>query len=104
MFIIIGWIIPHRQALKLERQNRDANLKQIQRELIIQRIDAQLSNYYGPILALLREQEILWNRIHDQIGSGPIFSKGQDSLSDLEPEKQKIWVHFVNTYKLPLQR
>lgn len=104
VFIVVGWIIPYRQTIKLDESNRAAQLLQTQREMKIKRIDEQLEKYYGPILALLREQSILWTRVHEQMGGGPVFESWQDKLSDLSPEKQKLWVHYVDTYKIPLQR
>lgn len=104
LFIVVGWIIPYRQTIKLDKSNRAAQLLQTQREMKIKRIDEQLEKYYGPILALLREQSILWTRVHEQMGGGPVFESWQDKLSDLSPDKQKLWVHYVDTYKIPLQR
>ena len=104
VFIVVGWIIPYRQTIKLDKSNRAAQLLQTQREMKIKRIDEQLEKYYGPILALLREQDILWNRVHEQMGGGPVFESWQDKLTDLAPDKQKLWVHYVDTYKIPLQR
>ena len=104
VFIVVGWIIPYRQTIKLDKSNRAAQLLQTQREMKIKRIDEQLEKYYGPILALLREQSILWARVHEQMGGGPVFESWQDKLSDLSPDKQKLWVHYVDTYKIPLQR
>ena len=104
VFIVVGWIIPYRQTIKLDKSNRAAQLLQTQREMKIKRIDEQLEKYYGPILALLREQSILWTRVHEQLGGGPVFESWQDKLSDLSPDKQKLWVHYVDTYKIPLQR
>lgn len=104
VFIVVGWIIPYRQTIKLDKSNRAAQLLQTQREMKIKRIDEQLEKYYGPILALLREQSILWTRVHEQMGGGPVFESWQDKLSDLSPDKQKLWVHYVDTYKIPLQR
>ena len=104
VFVIVGWIIPYRQSIKLDKRNRNAELMQTQREMKIARIDEQLSKYYGPILAILQEQEIIWTRVHEQMGGGPVFELGQNSLADLESNKRKLWVHYVDTYKIPLQR
>lgn len=103
-FVVVGWIIPYKQSVKLDKNSRTAQLRQTQREMKIQRIDEQLSKYYGPILAILREQDILWARVCEQMGGGPVFESWQDRLEDLEPDKRMIWVHFVDTYKIPLQR
>lgn len=104
VFVIVGWIIPYRQSIKLDRSNRNAELLQTQREMRLARIDEQLSKYYGPILAILQEQNILWTRVHEQMGGGPVFESWQDTLDDLDSEKRKLWVHYVDTYKIPLQR
>lgn len=104
VFVIVGWIVPYRQSIKLDRNNRNAELLQTQREMKIARIDEQLSKYYGPILAILKEQNIIWTRVHEQMGGGPVFEKWQHTLDDLDNEKRKLWVHYVDTYKIPLQR
>lgn len=104
MFVVVGWIIPYQQSIKLDKRNRNAELLQTQREMKIARIDEQLSKYYGPILAILQEQDILWARVHEQMGGGPVFEAWQETLADLEINKRQLWVHYVDTYKIPLQR
>ncbi|WP_289393534.1 hypothetical protein [uncultured Phocaeicola sp.] len=103
IFIIVGWIIPFKQSMKLNKLNHSAQLEQAQRELKIKMLDEQISKYYGPISAILIEQQIIAERIWTQLGRYYIFEKGHDKLSDLAPNEQLIWKHFIDTYKLPLQ-
>lgn len=104
LFVIVGWIVPYRQSIKLDKQNRKASLQQTQREMKIQRIDEQLSKYYGPILAILKEQDIIWQGLCEEVGRTYIFKSIDAPLNSLEPDNQKRWVHFVDTYKIPMQR
>ena len=60
----------------------------------------QISLLYGPLDALIREKEISRQLIHEQIGRRYIF-KENGSFSDLSEEEQKIWAHYVDTYKIP---
>lgn len=103
-FVIVGWILPFKQSLKLNKINQSAQLEQMKRELKIKMLDEQISKYYGPISAILTEQSIIRQRIWYQIGRQVIFDNGKDKLSDLSPDEQLIWKHFIDEYKIPLQR
>lgn len=103
-FVIVGWILPFKQSLKLNKINQSAQLEQTKRELKIKMLDEQISKYYGPISAILTEQTIIRQRIGYQINRQVIFDKGKDKLSDLSPDEQLIWKHFIDEYKIPLQR
>ena len=103
LFIIVGWILPFKQSLKLNRLNQKAQLEQAQREWKMQLLDEQISKYYGPISAIIKEQSIIRQRIQYQIGRKVIFDKGKDRLADLAPDEQLIWKHFIDTYKIPMQ-
>ncbi len=103
LFVIIGWVLPYRQSLELNKINQEAQLKQIKREWKMQLLDQQISKYYGPISALIQEQSIVRQRIQHQIGRNTVFDRGREKLSDLAPDEQLIWKHFVDTYKIPLQ-
>ena len=101
VFVIFGWIIPHRQSQKDEKKRRkfeeDVKQRQWKKELI----DQQISKFYGQISVLLREQDIRFSLIQYQMGKTFIFSKNQFKLSDLSQDEQKIWKHFVDKYILP---
>lgn len=103
IFIIVGWIIPFKQSLRLNKINQLSQLEQTQRELKIKILDEQISKYYGPISALLTEQQIIGEKIWYQIGREKVFDNGKDKLSDLTPDERLIWTHFVDHYKIPLQ-
>lgn len=104
LFVIIGWAIPFKQSLSLNKFTQAAQLEQRKREWKMNLLNEQISKYYGPISALLKEQTIIKQRIWEQIGREFIFENGNDKLSDLAPEEQLIWTHFVDNYKLPLHR
>ena len=103
LFVIVGWILPFKQSLKLNKLNQTAQLKQTQREWKMRLIDEQISKYYGPISAIIKEQSIIRQRIQYQIGRKVIFDKGKERLADLLPDEQLIWKHFIDTYKIPMQ-
>ena len=42
-FVIIGWILPFKQSLKLNKINQSAQLEQTKRELKIKMLDEQIS-------------------------------------------------------------
>lgn len=101
LFVIFGWIIPFRQNLILEaRQRENANFFR-QKQWEKEHIDKQISEFYGPISALLKKQDILFERILYMFGRSFVFRKDQTQLSQLSENEQKIWVHFVDTYIIP---
>jgi hypothetical protein len=65
-------------------------------------IDRQISDLYGPIYALIVEGDITFSRILYQLGRKHIIPKDK-SFYDLPENEQKIWVHYVDTYKIPSQ-
>lgn len=102
VLIIFGWVIPHRQKIELEnkRQVSEMNLQKLKWEKEL--IDQQISNFYGPISALLNEQNIVRKRINFMIGRKCIFDKEHPTLSSFSDSEQKIWKHFIDFYKLPI--
>lgn len=102
LFVIFGWIIPYRQNIKIEEGRKKAEIAFRQKQWEKEQIDRQISEFYGPISALLQEQDIVFERILYMIGRRYIFGKNQTSLSDLPENEQKIWTHYVDTYKIPL--
>ena len=101
IFVIFGWIIPYKQSIKSTKQQQvfEKNLicAQWEKELI----DKQISQFYGPIAELLREQDLRWALIKYQLGRSVIFQKEQQKITDLPEHEQKIWIHFIDTYSIP---
>lgn len=103
IFVVFGWIIPYKQRIKEEKRRKKEESEFKKRQWEKELIDRQISCLYGPLSELLREQEILWELILYQLGRRNIFSDENYRLSDLPENEQKIWVHYVDTYKIPLQ-
>lgn len=102
LLIIVGWIIPYRYSLKINnlRINSEKELERIHWKKDF--IDRQISELYGPIYALIIEGDISFSRILDQLGRSCIIPEGK-SFYDLPEEEQKIWKHYVDTYKIKNQ-
>jgi hypothetical protein len=100
--IIFGWVIPYHQSLRTEalRRKNDNKAEKIRWEKEL--IDQQISNLYGPIYALIIEDDVQFSRILYQFGRRVIFPKDQ-GIDDLTEEEQKIWKHYVDTYKVKRQ-
>jgi len=103
VLVVVGLILPFKQSIELNKINQNDQLKQEKRVWRMQLLDEQISKYYGPISAILKEQTIIRQRIWYQIGRTVIFDGGKDKLSDLAPEEQLIWKHFIDKYKIPMQ-
>lgn len=102
LFVIFGWIIPYRQNLKIEAKRKEADIVFREKQWEKEQIDRQISEFYGPISALLQELDILFERILYMLGRRYIFSNDQTKLSDLPENEQKIWAHYIDTYKIPI--
>lgn len=63
ILIVFGWIIPYKQKILMEKHRAEENQKLQKIAWEKDLIDQQISKLYGPISALLREQEILMARI-----------------------------------------
>ncbi|MCF2653318.1 hypothetical protein [Anaeromassilibacillus senegalensis] len=102
VLVIFGWIVPHRNSIKTEktRIQNDKELERIRwkKELI----DKQISNLYGPMYALIIEGEVSFSRILYQLGRRCVIPRDK-SFSDLPEDEQKIWKHYVDTYKIENQ-
>ncbi len=103
LLVIVGLILPFKQSIELNKINQNNQLKYEKRVWRMQLLDEQISKYYGPISAILKEQTIISQHIWEQIGSEVIFDRGKDKLSDLAPNEQLIWKHFIDKYKIPMQ-
>lgn len=103
VLVIVGMILPFKQSVELNRINQRDQIEQAKRAWRMQLLDEQICKYYGPISAILKEYSIIRERIWFQIGRRVIFDNGKDKLSDLEPNDQLIWKHFVDNYKIPMQ-
>jgi len=102
LFVVFGWIIPYRQNIRIEDSRKKNEIVFRQKQWEKEQIDKQIAEFYGPISALLQEQNILFERILYTFGRRHVFSKDQTSLGDLPEDEQKIWAHYVDTYKIPL--
>jgi len=102
LLVIVGWLIPYRTNLKVNQK-----LLEDEKEFEVMKwkkaqIDSQISKLYGPIYAILLESDIRFKRILHQLGRSTVFGKdeGIDSLSE---EEKKIWIHYVEEYKVKRQ-
>lgn len=101
VFVVFGWIIPYRQDLKEEKKRRKFEIELLKCQWEKEFVDRQISNLYGPIAALLRQNEIIYSLIMYQLGRSYVFGRNQWKLSDLAEEDQKVWAHYVDNYLLP---
>lgn len=104
VLIIFGWIIPYQQTMKEEKRQRKFEEDLLKRQWKKELIDKQISDFYGPISALIKEKDVTFSLVLYQFGKKYIFNKQQWKLSDLSLDEQKVWVHYVDNYLLPMQR
>lgn len=102
IFVIFGWIIPYKQRLALEQQRKESEVKFLKLKWEKELIDNQISLFYGPISALLNEQIIVRDKIFQMIGRNYIFDEKHQTFNSLSEKDQKIWAHYVDSYKIPL--
>lgn len=102
ILVVFGWIVPYKNSIKTEKMRieNEHELERIRwkKELI----DKQISNLYGPIYALIIEGDVSFSRILYQLGRQYVIPKDK-SFVDLPEDEQKIWKHYVDTYKIPNQ-
>ena len=102
IMVAFGWLVPYYQNLKIDKKRKAEDLKLQKMRWEKEFIEEQISKLYGPISVLLQEQSILFERILQMFGRREIFKHDQYSIKDLTEEEQKIWMHYVNTYKIPI--
>ncbi len=102
ILIIFGWIIPYRHSIKTEKL-RIENEKELERiRWKKDLIDRQISELYGPINALINEREVRISRILYQLKRDYVIPK-DTKFCELPENEQKIWMHYVDTYKIKNQ-
>lgn len=101
IMVVFGWIIPYYQNLKIEKKRKVEELELQKMRWEKEFIEEQISKLYGPISVLLQEQSILFEHILEMFGRRKVFMEDQCSIKDLTEDEQKIWMHYVNTYKIP---
>jgi hypothetical protein len=112
LLVIFGWIIPYKQSIQIHSRQQDFEQSLLERKWEKEHIDLQISKLYGPIAELTRESNIIFHQVMNQIGRSYVFKMvykpSDDSytwgkLADLPEKEQKIWVHFIENYSLPIQ-
>lgn len=102
ILVIFGWVIPYRQSLKAEalRKKNEEEAEKIRwkKELV----DRQISDLYGPLHALIIEGDVMFSRILYQLGRNYVIPPNM-GFYDLSGDEQKIWRHYVDTYKIKSQ-
>jgi hypothetical protein len=104
LLVVIGWILPYRQSLESVKQQQEFEKKLLCAKWEKELVDKQIAHFYAPIAELLREQDLRWRFIGEQIGRSIIFDDGKDGASDLPDDEQKIWIHFIDTYSIPINK
>lgn len=102
IIIIVGWFVLYKQKKDSQKRSNKFELGFLRLKWEKEFIDQQVSLLYGPVSQLLKEQNIRFSRILEMLGRDKVFKRNQDKLSDLADDEQKIWVHFVNNYKIPI--
>ena len=105
LLVIFGWIIPYRQSVISTKNQQDFEKRLLCAKWEKELVDKQISDFYGPIAELLREQRLRVDLIIDnQLGGRrPVFSGGYENLSDWSENEQKVWIHYIDTYAIPIQ-
>lgn len=103
VFVVFGWIIPYRNSIRREtlriKNERELEKLKWKKEFI----DKQISDLYAPINAICEEGEMTFSRVLYQLGRQAVFVGENTSFDDLPENEQKIWKHYVDTYKIPAQ-
>ncbi len=102
VLIIFGWVIPYKQRLVLESQKYDSEIKLQRLKWEKELIDNQISLLYGPVSILLNKYNLIRDKIFKLIGRNYIFDENHRTLDSLPSREQKIWIHYVEEYKIPL--
>ena len=102
IMVVLGWVVTHYLSLKSEsiRKRNEFEMEKIKwrKEFI----DKQISELYGPIYALITEGDVMFSRILWQLGRRSVIPRDK-SFYDLPEDEQKIWIHYVDTYKIKSQ-
>ncbi len=102
VFIVLGWFILYQQSLKTENLRKENDIKTEKIRWKKEFIDRQIADLYGPISSLIREANIEFALIQFQLGRSYIIPKNH-TFKDLPENEKKIWIHYVDTYKIPMQ-
>ena len=100
--VVFGWIIPYKQSIKTEKIRKESDRIAEQKRWKKELIDKQISLLYGPLDQIIRESKKMFNLILYQLGRNYIIGKDQ-KFEDLPENERKIWMHYVDTYKIPNQ-
>ena len=98
VFVVFGWIIPYRQSLKEEKIRRNFEEDILKRQWKKELVDRQISEFYGPISALINQKNMVFSLVMFQLGREYVFGRNQWQLSDLLEDEQLIWKHYVDEY------
>jgi len=103
VLVVFGWIIPYRNSLKTEKCRLESEKELERMKWKKDLIEKQISVLYAPLNQLCLEGDISFTRILYQLGRQHVFEGEKTSFEDLTEDEQKIWKHYVDTYKIPSQ-
>jgi hypothetical protein len=85
LLALVGYIVTYRNNLRLsQRQERLA------------RLGRQLSEFYGPLLAISNANEMAWRRFRAEYRSDtPYFFASHDPPTEAELEAWRLWMSKV---------
>lgn len=86
----VGYLITYANNLRLARRSDRLN-----------RVNAQLSDLYGPLLALMAATEAAWDKFRKQYRPGVSFWRGSTPPTEEEAAAYRLW---MVTVFMPLNR
>lgn len=102
-FVFFGLILPYRHSRKMEalRSKNEKELEQIRWKKNL--IDRQIANLYGPIYALIEENEHQDTLVREHLNRNEPFSGKYREFENWPENEKQIWIHYVDTYKIKNQ-
>lgn len=93
ILVACGWVTSYLFGRKRDRELEITKIR-------LNHVNEQLSVFYGQVYGLLLENDRVRRQVQEQLGRQIVFEGGRS----LEPDEEKLWVHFLENYFLPNNR
>jgi hypothetical protein len=86
----VGWYVTKRKEDLFRRQEASLNYRQ-----------RQIEDLYGPLFGIIQQSRAVYDVAKKFV---PINKDGRIDVQNFQPEHEKIWAHYVDSYIRPLNK
>lgn len=93
---LVGYFLTYRNNLRIDRHKAELERTKAQREARLERVNRQVGELYGPLLALQAASNIAWQGFRSRYRPGPgSFWKTEPPPTEEEMRAWRLWIRQI---------